>query len=90
MIDSHDSDARYCPILGHELTFSYCRKPGSDIPCKRIFDCWWEHFDITEYMKSHYSKEVLDKVTAPREPKQLSLAQIIKEAQSRVSGDKQS
>ncbi|MFW5774683.1 MAG: hypothetical protein ACOCW2_00215 [Chitinivibrionales bacterium] len=84
MIDSHDNDVRYCPSLGHQIAFSYCRKPGSDVPCRRIFDCWWERFDITAFMQTHYDEETLRKVTAPAQPKMASLAQIIKEAQQRT------
>ncbi|MFP4415651.1 MAG: hypothetical protein ACOC4C_04835 [Fibrobacterota bacterium] len=84
MVDSHDADVRYCPSLGHEIAFSYCRKPGSEIPCRRIFDCWWERFDITTFMKQNYSEEVLEKITRPQQPKSVSLAQIIKEAQERI------
>ena len=29
----------YCPVLGHHVPFSYCRRPGSSTPCSRIGTC---------------------------------------------------
>ncbi|MBN2050519.1 MAG: hypothetical protein JW760_08760 [Spirochaetales bacterium] len=30
----------YCGMLGHQVPFSYCRKPGSEVSCSRIAGCW--------------------------------------------------
>ena len=45
-ISQHDQRKRHCPLLGHEIHFGYCRAPGSELPCRKIFDCWFRIFDI--------------------------------------------
>jgi len=87
MITENDSRKRHCPMLGHEIAFSYCRAPGQQLPCRRIFDCWWECFDIKAFMESHYDAETLAKMTAPPPSKPLSLLELIEQAKKRVSGD---
>lgn len=72
-------------MLGHEITFAYCRTPGSDIPCRKIFDCWWETFDITAFIKKYYDKETLQMLTAPPQPKTSSLLDLIEQARQRCS-----
>ena len=54
MITEHDAKKRRCPMLGHEVAFSYCREPGSETPCRKIFDCWWETFDVSAFINDHY------------------------------------
>ena len=83
-IDSHDSRERYCPRLGHELAFSYCRKPGSEPPCSRIRDCWWERFDIQAFLEDHYSAETLADMATPPANRVTSLFDLMKQAQERV------
>ena len=84
MITDNDHRKRRCPRLGHELPFSYCRKPGDDIPCSEIYDCWWEVFDIKKFMEDHYTEEIRKAITAPRKPKTLSLLELIQQAQERA------
>ena len=85
MNTTNDKKTRRCPRLGHEVTFSYCREPGEDTPCFKIIDCWWEIFDIKAFMEENYSKEVLEKLTAPPKPKAISLLEMIKEAEDRIN-----
>ncbi len=84
MDTQHDERSRHCPKLGHQITFSYCRLPGMETPCGKIYDCWWEAFDITTFMKANFSEEVRKKVTAPPPPRAMSLLDIMKQAQERV------
>ena len=35
-------------MLGHDLTFAYCRAPAKQLPCRKILDCWFETFDVGE------------------------------------------
>ena len=67
-------------MLGHELQFAYCRQPGADTPCRKIFDCWWEAFDIHSFMDANYDAEVIAKITAEPKPKMLSLVELIERA----------
>jgi hypothetical protein len=87
-IQDNDHRTRRCPRLGHDLQFSYCRKPGSDIPCSRIYDCWWETFDIKAFMNEHYGAETLAKVTQPQQHRVTSLFEMIQQAQQRAKENK--
>jgi hypothetical protein len=74
--------ARRCPMLGHEVTFNYCLSAGNTLPCRKIFDCWFERFDITTYMKENFDEDVLKKITAPSKPKITSLVELIQKAKN--------
>ena len=79
-INSRDELKRRCPMLGHSLEFSYCRKPGSDVPCRKIFDCWWETFDVEAFIRSHHDDEMIGRILAPRPAKTVTLAELIEKA----------
>ena len=85
-IDQHDQHKRYCPMLGHELHFSYCRSPGSDLPCRKIFDCWFRIFDVEGFIRGHFSQDDIEKINAPRRDKSLTLLELIEKARNRVDG----
>jgi hypothetical protein len=72
-------------MLGHPVQFSYCREPGQETPCRKIFDCWWETFDIQTFMNSHYNDETLQKITEPPKPKMFTLAELIQQAKERTA-----
>jgi len=77
---AHDHRSRRCPMLGHPLTFAYCRAPGSSRPCRKILDCWWETFDVKAFLRSCYDDESLTDITAPPKQKMLSLVELIEQA----------
>ncbi|MBN1128894.1 MAG: hypothetical protein JXA71_07910 [Chitinispirillaceae bacterium] len=83
MLTEHDKLSRHCPMLGNEVPFSYCRQPGQDVPCRKIFDCWWETFDIQGFVSDNYSEEVRNAIMQPPKPKMLSLLEIIEQASRR-------
>jgi hypothetical protein len=83
MLTGHDTLSRRCPMLGHEVVFSYCRQPGNEIPCGRIFDCWWETIDIQAFIADNYSEETRNAIMQPPKPKMLSLLEIIEQASRR-------
>ena len=85
MINDHDAKKRRCPMLGHELTFAYCREPGRETPCAKIFDCWWERFDITGFIRAHYPPEAIAKILEPKQPKVASLYDIVRKVQKHES-----
>ncbi len=72
-------------MLGHEVAFSYCRRPGQEIPCGRIFDCWWEAIDIRAFVAENYSEEIRSAINQPPKSKMLSLLEIIEQARGRNS-----
>jgi len=79
-ISTHDHRSRRCPMLGHDITFEYCRSPGSDVPCRRIFDCWWETFDVGGFIRSAYGEKMIPEILAPREDKASSIVELIEKA----------
>jgi hypothetical protein len=85
MLTEHDGISRRCPMLGHEVVFSYCRLPGQEIPCGRMFDCWWEMIDIQAFIADNYSEEIQNAMTRPPKPKMLSLIELIEQARKRNS-----
>ena len=44
-----------CPRLGHQIYFSYCRTENMGRPCVKILDCWFEHFNVEEYLRNELS-----------------------------------
>ena len=81
-ITDNDSRVRRCPMLGHEVSFSYCRQPASDLPCRKVFDCWWETFDVEAFIRAHFSDQHISRITQPRQDKMVSLVELIEQARS--------
>ncbi|MBU2621941.1 MAG: hypothetical protein KKD92_06450 [Proteobacteria bacterium] len=76
-----DLDIR-CPRLGSSVGFGYCRTCGDgQSPCFKIFDCWWERFDVTAYFKDRLSEEEFMQLAMSRpKPKISSLLELIEQA----------
>lgn len=65
MINKHtviDTLSTRCPKLGGAVTFSYCKKVNSGLPCNRVLVCWELHFPVEKYMNIVLNKEEWDKV----------------------------
>ena len=77
MITNQDDKKRRCPRLGHEVRFAYCREPGEPTPCRRICDCWWETFDVVDFIKEHYGDDVLNGLRKPPGSKAQSIFDIL-------------
>ncbi len=73
---------RRCPRLGGPVSFEYCRSCEQDHhPCWKVFDCWWEHFDIVSHMKTCLSPEQFERLVESRpKPKINSLLALIAQA----------
>ena len=56
------------------------RAPGSEIPCRRVFDCWWKTFDVEAFIRAHYSEDDVAKILAPRQDKTATLVELIERA----------
>ncbi len=88
-VTDHDARVRRCPRLGHDLRFAYCRAPGQALPCRRVFDCWFEIFDVAGFMREHFSEKQIEQITAPPREKMLSLVELIQQARQRnAEGDR--
>lgn len=83
-IDEHDNCSIRCRMLGHEIEFRYCRQgsrvDGQDSPCRKIFDCWFERFDVEEFIREHYGQEMIDTILQPPKPKMASILELIEQA----------
>ena len=45
---------RRCPRLGSDISFRYCLLSGEDDGlCFKILDCWWEYFDVADYLRQN-------------------------------------
>ncbi len=79
-----------CPRLGSDVPFSYCRGCGEKgLPCFKVFDCWWETFDVVEYLKAELPEQDFARLreTRPKE-KVLSLLEIIEQARKNAAQEK--
>lgn len=73
-----------CPRLGHPIAFSYCRRESNTLPCFKILDCWFQHFNVEEYLKTTLSSEEWAELfERPSKTKVQSLIELIEEAKKR-------
>ena len=80
MITEFDTLEIRCPMLGHPLNFSYCRSTDSNTPCRKIYNCWYQRIPVQQFVKEHFSQEIIEKITAPPQPKMLSLLELVEKA----------
>jgi hypothetical protein len=90
MDTSKDHLEQRCPRLGGSVPFQYCRTSGeNDLPCWKIFDCWWECFDVVTFLKTYLPEDVIEQIANTRpKPKITSLVEIIARAQKNVAAVK--
>lgn len=87
MDENIDRLERRCPRLGGPVFFAYCKTGGDgQSVCWKIFDCWWECFDVVGYLKKSLTTENFKKI-ANSKPKQkiVGLVELIEQAKKRVS-----
>jgi hypothetical protein len=79
---------RRCPRLGGDVAFGYCKHCGErKTPCFKILDCWWERFDVVDYMRSCLPADAFEALQRERKPpdKVASLLDLIQQAKDRAS-----
>jgi hypothetical protein len=78
---------RRCPRLGNPVPFHYCKICGDQQqPCFKILDCWWEHFDVVQYLKDNLTEVQFSRLMEARpKPKVTSLIELIEQARKRNS-----
>jgi len=70
-----------CPRLGHQISFSYCRIENNGLPCFKTLDCWYQHFQVEDFLKKELSEEEFKKISRKQvKPKVLSLLEMIEQA----------
>ena len=62
MIDQYDHLEAYCSQLGMMLTFNYCRRAQSSLPCRNVIGCWEGRIPVDVFLKDHFSLEELQAV----------------------------
>ena len=67
-------------MLGHQIIFDYCRSANNGTPCRKIFDCWFDQFDIVDFVRQNYGEETISKLNTPPKPKIHSLLELIEQA----------
>lgn len=65
MIEEHDALIIYCPQLGGDIPFRYCRTVNEDLPCRKIMVCWEFRMDIAKFLGEHYSIDQVQSALAP-------------------------
>ena len=75
-----------CPRLGHQITFSYCRKENHGLPCFKTLDCWFPHFMVEDYMRQELGPEQWERAfSRSGKTKVMSLVELIEQAKKRTS-----
>ena len=82
--NSFDHEECYCRILGHHLTFSYCRSCQEGVPCFKVLDCWFDRFDVGKFIEDNYTAEEIVRFLQPPKPKVQTLLALIRQAQKRM------
>ena len=87
-IEDHDNRSNRCRMLGHEVEFRYCRQgsrvDGEDSPCRKILDCWFETFDVEEFIRENYGQAMIDEILQPPKPKMASILELIEQARKNM------
>ena len=78
-----------CPRLGGPVPFTYCEKTGRNgQPCFKVMDCWWQHFDVVDYLKKHLPAEALAELLEQRpRPKLTGILELIERARQNSTPD---
>ena len=86
MKETEDKLEQRCPRLGGRVSFRYCKTSGDERSvCWKIFDCWWESFDVEDYLKNDLSEEKYNiLVDSKPKPKVVTLVELIEKAKERV------
>ena len=86
-MNRYDDKKNYCRMLGHHVTFRYCRTTAGDSPCRKIKDCWFESLPIEDFMNEHFSSEEQQRIFKVPENKVTSLLDLIEKARQRMEGE---
>ena len=62
MIEQYDNFECRCRMLGHDVSFKYCRTVQNRLPCYKIIDCWFRRIPIEDFIKNNYTEEELRQI----------------------------
>ena len=81
MIEAHDTLITYCPQLGGEVPFRYCRTLQEDLPCKKLMVCWEFRIEIAKFLSDHYSLDQVQQSLWPPEKSRIeTIVELIEQA----------
>ena len=80
MNTQHDQRIKRCPLLGHTISFSYCRTTDGNTPCRKIRDCWFEIFDIELFLQETLPEEAQNTLNQPIPDRRVTLFELIRKA----------
>ena len=81
-----DDLTRYCPKLGHDVPFGYCRMPSAELPCRGIVGCWQTEMDVAAFLAAHYTPEQIARLAAPPPDRMYTLVELIERARRSTPG----
>ena len=56
-IEDNDERELRCRRLGHMVRFRYCRTQEGRTVCPHILNCWWEVFDVEDFLREELPEE---------------------------------
>jgi hypothetical protein len=87
-IEEHDTLIIYCPQLGGEIPFRYCRIVNEDLPCRKIMVCWEFRIEISKFLGEHYSIDKIQRaLTPPTKTKVDTILELIEKAKKIKEGE---
>ncbi|HON99577.1 MAG TPA: hypothetical protein P5269_04565 [Syntrophales bacterium] len=83
--ERYDHLVSRCPRLGHEVTFSYCRREALDLPCTRVVECWGSRFNVQAFLRESLGPALWERfLNRPPKDKMMTLLEMIEAARKRV------
>ncbi len=73
----YDSLEKRCPLLGHQIQFSYCRQSESEKPCYRILRCWSDSIPIYAYITEFFGSDEMQKLKQIPQNKICTIVELI-------------
>ena len=81
MKTQYDHETRYCPMLGHEMNFYYCRTTHNHTLCRKIMDCWHQRLPIGTFLQENFTENELSVISKTPQDKITTIMQLINQAQ---------
>ncbi len=80
MIDQYDELESRCRLLGHPVSFQYCRSQAEGHACRHLLNCWFERIPIEAYAQQYLTQEEIASLLSPPPSKLHTIIQLIEKA----------
>ncbi len=81
----YDSYEKRCPILGHQIQFSYCRQSEEEKPCSRILSCWSNSLPIHTYISKFFGPDDIQRLKIIPKNKMYTIIDLINKIKEKSS-----